>query len=442
MATRNGTFWNNTFVGIGNEDDRFFGYDGKDTLIGNGGEDFLSGGNGTDHLDGGSGNDTLSGGRGTDTIIGGSGNDWVDYGYYSNWQAGFSTLNIDLRSGIATGYKDYDTISGVENVRGSMFGDTIHGNHLNNVLEGGKGSDVISGHHGHDTFIGAEGGFSPGQYAGRNTYDGGAGIDTVDYSGIRFNELNNHAEGVTVNLRQGTAIRYEETFYDGSDGNWDNVYLTTQGQDTLISIEKVIGTDYNDDLSGSAGVDRLFGGDGNDTIFGDDGNDHLYGQHGADTIDGGEGNDLIYGGARGDTLDGGADNDRIYGETGADTIDGGEGNDVIYGGSQGDVLMGGAGTDYIDGGSGNDTIIAGTGTDYHLFGGSGADTFVFNAGDGNDRIHDFNVDEDMIDLNGVDLSDVYFTQAWYGDFATMHYGEGDSVSLGISMSEVEDIVFI
>ena len=62
----------------------------------------------------------------------------------------------------------------------------------------------------------------------------------------------------------------------------------------------------------------------------------------------------------------------------ANTIHAGGGNDIVVGGSQNDTLYGDAGNDTLQGGAGNDL----------LAGGDGDDTYVFNAGDGVDRIVD------------------------------------------------------
>ena len=77
------------------------------------------------------------------------------------------------------------------------------------------------------------------------------------------------------------------------------------------------------------------------------------------------------------------------------------GNDTLYGGISNDTLSGGAGNDIIYGGAGNDTIAGGLGVDL-LFGGAGRDRFVFNnPNEGIDKINDFVVGEDRIDINNV-----------------------------------------
>jgi Ca2+-binding RTX toxin-like protein len=49
------------------------------------------------------------------------------------------------------------------------------------------------------------------------------------------------------------------------------------GTDTLTSIENLVGSDFNDTLTGDAGANKLEGGVGNDTLNGGLGNDTLDG---------------------------------------------------------------------------------------------------------------------------------------------------------------------
>jgi Ca2+-binding RTX toxin-like protein len=137
------------------------------------------------------------------------------------------------------------------------------------------------------------------------------------------------------------------------------------------------------------------GGDGKDTVKGNDGNDFLDGNDGDDKLKGGNGKDVLQGGNDDDTLYGGADRDCLYGEAGNDRLDGGTGGDFLDGGNGNDTLFGGAG-DY------NDFLKGGLGRD-RLYGGDGKDVFIidlewdgamFSSNDGNDTIHDFDIDQD------------------------------------------------
>jgi Ca2+-binding RTX toxin-like protein len=86
----------------------------------------------------------------------------------------------------------------------------------------------------------------------------------------------------------------------------------------------------------------------------------------------------------GEALAGTARDDRLAGNGGQDTLTGGSGNDLLSGGTARDVLNGGDGRDRLEGGTSAD----------RLTGGRGGDAFVFrSAGEGGDRITDFDAAE-------------------------------------------------
>jgi Ca2+-binding RTX toxin-like protein len=72
------------------------------------------------------------------------------------------------------------------------------------------------------------------------------------------------------------------------------------GIDTLLGIENLTGSAFNDVLTGSAAANVLDGGAGSDNLAGGLGNDSLTGGVGADTLAGGGGVDLLDGGAGAD----------------------------------------------------------------------------------------------------------------------------------------------
>ena len=186
----------------------------------------------------------------------------------------------------------------------------------------------------------------------------------------------------------------------------DDALLGQFGMDLLF------GEDSDDVLFGGTGADSLFGGDGDDRLDGGFGSDSLSGGYGSDTLDGGTGADLLEGGAgsdvlRGghglDSLFGGDGDDRLEGGNGADLLEGGDGNDVLLGERGTDHLKGGAGDDSLDGGHGRDVLDGGAGDDV-LTGGIGADIFTFSRGGGRDRVTDFMVPVDKVDLTDFDLA--------------------------------------
>jgi len=106
------------------------------------------------------------------------------------------------------------------------------------TLIGGAGKDVLLGGLNNDILIGGE---------GADLLSGGLGTDTADYSAS--------SAGVTVNLATGKGY--------GGDA---------QG-DTLISIEKVIGSAFDDTFIGSVGNNSFTGGAGKDVFVMSAGND-------------------------------------------------------------------------------------------------------------------------------------------------------------------------
>ena len=185
--------------------------------------------------------------------------------------------------------------------------------------------------------------------AGDDTLDGGIGNDTVDYSGA--------ASGVLAQLNDN--IR-------ATDGDG--------GRDTLLNIENLTGSAFNDRLIGSSGANVLTGGLGGDILLGLGGNDILIGGTGAaNTLQGGLGDDIYVVDAN-DTVTefSGEGTDSIQTSratyvlkthfenllyTGASAFrgTGNAANNTIEGGSGDDVLSGRGGVDRLEGNSGNDT---------------------------------------------------------------------------------------
>ncbi len=153
------------------------GTSGDDILVAGTGNNILNGGDGNDVLTAGSGNNELHGGAGNDLLYSGPGNDLLDGGTgidtasYAHATAGV-TVNLGLLGAQNTLGAGTDTLTGIENLVGSNFNDTLTGDNNNNVINGGLGNDILNGGGGDDLLIGG---------MGNNTLTGGPGADTFQY---------------------------------------------------------------------------------------------------------------------------------------------------------------------------------------------------------------------------------------------------------------------
>ncbi|MDP3300652.1 MAG: hypothetical protein Q8S36_01655 [Sulfuricurvum sp.] len=126
-------------------------------------------------------------------------------------------------------------------IPGSDGNDVIFGASGNDNIGGGAGNDYISGNDGNDVIFGASGNDNIGGGAGNDTLDGGLGNDTLRYV--------NAPNDVTVNL---SIISAQYTI-----GEWD----------TIANFENLIGSSYNDTLTGTSGDNIIDGGNGTDTAI-------------------------------------------------------------------------------------------------------------------------------------------------------------------------------
>ncbi|MBF6036702.1 retention module-containing protein [Pseudomonas sp. P155] len=153
------------------------GTSGDDVLVAGTGDNIINAGDGNDVLTAGSGNNELHGGAGNDLLYSGPGNDLLDGGTgsdtasYAHATAGV-TVNLGLLGAQNTVGAGTDTLTGIENLVGSNFNDTLTGDNNNNVINGGLGNDTLNGGGGDDLLIGG---------MGNNTMTGGAGADTFQW---------------------------------------------------------------------------------------------------------------------------------------------------------------------------------------------------------------------------------------------------------------------
>lgn len=320
--------------------ERMFGNTGDNVIRGFGGNDILSGGLGHDTLFGDKGDDTLFGGSGADILSGGTG---IDTASYANAATG---VIADLTNpGVNTGDALRDSYFSIENLQGTLFGDSLRGNSQANVLQGFSGNDTLAGQGGNDTLIGGAGG---------DRLSGSTGIDTASYTTANT--------GVIADLTNAAV----------NTGH-------AQG-DTYVSIENLLGSRFSDSLRGNHLGNRLEGEAGNDTLAGLMGNDTLIGGAGGDRLSGSSGIDTASyitatSGVIADLTNAAVNTGHAQGDTyvGVENLQGSSFSDSLRGNHLGNVLEGLSGDDTLAGLAGNDTLIGGAGAD-RLSGSNGIDT--------------------------------------------------------------------
>jgi hypothetical protein len=330
--------------------------------------------NGSDHGDTltGDGNDNwIYVGAGNDTVDGLAGEDTYDAG------AAETGVTVDLGAGTSTGGSGTDTLSHIEDVSGSSSDDTLTGSSGDNVIYGVDGNDKMSG--------------GAGNIDGDDSFDGGGGIDTVDYG--------NNTSTTTVHLADGAV----------ACGWFATGALCTTGNG-VTGANDLIRNDTTENAILGSGNDTFTGSQFNNTVWPNGGQNALNGcpvsvvNCGIDTVNYSKGYDagvtvnLAGGGPSGgnadsivgftnavgtafadniigtdlnigNSLKGGKGNDSISGNNGPDYVLGGAGNDKIRGGNGDDTLKGQGGKDNIRGSGGADDIFGGKGKDYCLGGG-------------------------------------------------------------------------
>ena len=477
----------------GSEQDRLGGGEGDDNLQGDSGDDFLDGGPGNDSLTDTDGNNTLLGGDGDDWLLTGGGDNITDGGNGNDSlmviYGGHNVLEGGAGDDTLTGGSGTDTLDG------GAGNDTIYAGSGNNTLSGKQGDDVLYGGtgddiylfgrgDGHDTINGAFRAsdhpgilhFAPDVAGGdiiasRGSYAQGSGYDlilTIKDTGDRvtLKDWYSHSWwGSNSNIRD-TGIQF-------GDGTFMDMNLVKQ--------IPLVGTDENDVIYSGGFADVLDGGAGDDQLQGDIYDDiYLFGR--------GAGQDTIYefGGAEnGNTIrfkagiapedvtiweesghlclgiNGSDDKITVEGawhrlvmgnrmgcQIGRVEFDDGTVWDesVLYGQSfqlQGttdwDYMEGTVNNDFFYGLDGNDTIITGPGDDLldggvdpdTLTGGAGRDVYMFNLGDGADRIIDAaeNGTGNIIAF-GDGISRETVSLVLDGNILTVHYGTvGDQIRI-------------
>jgi subtilisin family serine protease len=260
--------------------------DGNDVLIGNDAANSLRGWRGSDLLDGGLGADTLEGGVGDDIYAVDSladvlvetasgGNDTV------RTTLGAYVLGANLEN---LAYRGTGNFAGNGNSAANLIG----GGAGNDTLDGGLGADTLSGGAGSDQYMvdSPEDSIVEEVNEGTDlvlssiTYALGANIENLSLTGLAAingtgNELNNivfsSAGNNVLDGGSGTdtaSYAYAAGAVSVRLGTTGAQNTGASGTDTLLRIEGLHGSAFNDKLTGDAAANVIEGGSGSDTVVG------------------------------------------------------------------------------------------------------------------------------------------------------------------------------
>jgi Ca2+-binding RTX toxin-like protein len=341
-------------------------------LAGSAFDDILEGDKNSNSLEGGAGDDTLIGTAGfwnfyTDTLDGGEG---FDTAVLSALRAAY-IVTYDAPTQTFSLVSNVDSAQ-VRNIEALQFADgtiavasLVAGDNGDNTVLGSDNDDDINGAGGNDTLEGL---------GGNDRIDGGPGLDLASYA------------------QAAAAVRIDLGLNGGQNTGGGGV-------DTLLSIEGLVGSAFDDVLIGNAGDNVILGGAGNDLLIGLLGTNVLDGGTGSDTVSyasarSGATVDLALSGSQPTFSDAGLSvaRDTLVGienvigsDESGDTLKGDGGANRLTGGGGFDTLMGRGGDDILDGGSQVDTVsyaeaTAGVTVDLTVAGpqatGEGTDTLV------------------------------------------------------------------
>lgn len=350
-----------------------YGTEGSDSLSGTSDDDVIYGKGGDDVFQTSRGTDVMDGGAGVDTVsYTGSSTDFVVYrhpadvvivnDYWGINRTGFDNLkNVEyvefLGDGVTIAIDDLPAVgtSGDDSLVGSTNSDWLYGLDGDDILAGGGGEqDRLEGGAGNDLYLLSESYYVTRDDSGDDTYNlGGYGGTIYDWDGndtYIFEDFTNF-------LDQGGDFEITDTggfnrILFGANIAPGDVFVHAGDDDISVSIQ---GFDGNlviiDGLEEGSGIAEMHFDDG--TIW------NVFDR-------------LMIASEDDDNLVGSVSDDEIYGLGGDDFISGRGGDDVLAGGQGADML----------------------------YGGSGSDTYLFNLGDGIDRIRDQSVsgsDTDSID---------------------------------------------
>ncbi|TNF83810.1 hypothetical protein FGE05_06290 [Pseudomonas sp. ICMP22404] len=338
----------------------------------------------------------------------------------SDLDAALTTLNRpgQLGSGVD------DTLSGKDTYDGVMYGlsgnDTLKGFSGNDYLSGGLGDDTLDGGKGNNQLFGDEGNdlLKVDSDSNNNLLSGGVGDDQLFGSSYADTYLFNEGDGKDVITENDAGHVATDTLRFGAGIHASDINLQRVGSDLVfkhrngtdqVTVKGLFdGTTSSTSIVNQSVIERVEFADGTSWTWADmiAAGLNQTGTSRSDALVGWNGNDIIHGGSGDDTLDGGSGSNQLYGDAGNDDV-------RVTSNSRDNILAGGAG---------NDT----------LTGGYFSDTYLFNLGDGQDTISEYDPGYGSTDVlrfgAGILASDILMRRTG-PDLIFLHRNGTDQVTL-------------
>jgi Ca2+-binding RTX toxin-like protein len=255
--------------------------------------------------------------------------------------------------------------SGADVIFGYGASDIISGGDGNDTLIAGAGNDLVVGGPGDDVLI-SDDGLSGGGHdtlngAGTDLLSGGDGNDTLVLVGPGSGIVDGGAGSDIFAVSGATSGVHYDTSNTGPQDIGGGL-----GVHTLLNVEVLNGTPFNDTITGNGHFGFLVGSPGNDILDGGAGSRAavLYANSpdgvtvdlriaGPQFISAFNGMDTI---RNVEAVAGSQHDDRITGNDDGNLLKPNDGNDVVFGMGGDDTIIASAGDDTIDGGSGHDVV--------------------------------------------------------------------------------------
>lgn len=398
---------------------------------------WISGSSASETLNGTALNDAIASGGGNDVLSGGLGDD-----HYKHMQGRENIVELDSE-GIDSVYSWASSTYLSDNVEHlyllGSYKQNGTGNELDNIIKAKNGHNIIRGNEGID-WITTGGGNDTIIFAKGDGHDVITDFDvtkdvvefegfdpvTADISDLLFADGENTIFYIDAdNAMTFLGISAEQLSYynfnfpfistSDSDGSTESLpgdfELPVKPDELIKSLSNqtwISGTSASENLSGTDKHDAIASGGGQDMLVGGLGDDHYKHMQGKETIIelDGEGIDSVYSWAASTDLSDNVENLYLLGSGYKQNGAGNELDNIIKAKSGNNILRGGKGDDWITTGGGHDEVI-------------------FVKGDGHDVITDFDVNKDVLNIDGFNPDTTFMMNYLYtqGDDVVLYLGE-------------------